>query len=212
MSDPEIKTPTALDLFNYTYNPLREIPKPEDLYNIPVEFVRCLVEIGPKVQKSGAWWSLSGDVSENMLDVHVRPTEIEIVTDAGGLEKIFTALSGYNPTPIAAKEWKLERLAEPDGNQYPVFARSNCTELTVKGAKVTVHGDYQMKVGEWEWGDAFYFDPVLINVAGVDIPVMPLRLRTEIYLMLGWVDRAKEISEAYARSHAQLHQLMEGPG
>jgi hypothetical protein len=39
---------------------------------------------------------------------------------------------------------------------------------------------------------------------------MPLRLRSEVYLTLGWGDRVKMISEAYIRSQGRLHRLMEG--
>jgi hypothetical protein len=211
LSDPNIKTPTAQDLYNYTFDPSRKVPKPEDLYILPVEYVRTLVDLAPKITGSGAWWSLSGDLGENMLDVHVRPTEVEIVTDTPGLSKVVDALSAYGPTPIELKERRLERDAETDGNRYPLFVRSSFTQFTEKGIRVIIHGEYQMKVGEWEWGDSFFFDPVYVNLAGVQIPIMPLRLRTEIYMMLCWDDRVKLITGAYARSHGQLYQVMDGP-
>jgi hypothetical protein len=207
MSDPSVKMSKAEEVYAYIEQLGRKVPKPEDLYLTPVDFISCMREIAPKIEKSGAWWSLGGDAAENLMDVHVRPTEIEILTDKEGVEKIFEALSEYKPTPIAPMERKLDREAEPDDKKYPVFVRSMMTELTVKGARVTVNGEYQMKVGDWEWGDSLIFDPVFVNVAGVQIPVMSLRLRTEIYLMLGWGDRAQLISEATQRAHAFVNQF-----
>jgi hypothetical protein len=210
MADSSVETHPHKDVHGQTGPSDSDVPTPEDIYNIPVGFVNCLIEIAPKIQQSGAWWSLSGDLGENLLDVHVRPTEIEIVTDELGLGKISSALSSYNLTPIAIKERRLDREAELDGNKYPVFEKCSYTEFTLKGTKVKVEGDYQLKVGEWEWGDTFFFDPTFVNVAGVQIPVMPLRLRSELYIVSGWGDRAKQISEAYTRAHAFIQPLMEG--
>ncbi len=211
MVDSGIKLPTPQDIYSGLNIPLRPVPKPEDIYNVPVDLLNFLIEITPKVEASGAWWSLGGDLSENILDVHVRPTEIEILTDGAGLGKIMKALSDYNPPPAESREWKLDREAEPGlspGDKYPVFVRSTSTQFVSKGAKIIIHGDYQMKVGEWDWGDSLFFEPVFMNVAHVQVPLMPLRLRTEIYLILGWVDRAKKIGEAVKRAHAFIPQLM----
>jgi hypothetical protein len=202
MSNPSAKASGAADIYSGLVELGRKVPKPEDLYLTPIKFISCMREIAPKLQKSGAWWSLGGDAAENLLDVHVRPTEIVIFTDKEGLPKIFDSVSEYGPSPIALVERKLDREAEPDDKKYPVFVRSTVTEFMARGAKVVVHGEYQMKVGEWEWGDSFFFDPVFVNIAGVPMPLMPLRLNTEIYLMLGWGDRAQLISEATQRAHA----------
>ena len=33
------------------------------------------------------------------------------------------------------------------------------------------------------------------------MPVVPLRLKTELYIGLGWMDRVKKINEAMVRRH-----------
>ena len=182
-----------------------DVPKPEDFYLAPVELVKCLIEIGPKIKATGAWWSLIGDLGENLIGVYVRPTEVEIVTDAAGLEKIYSAMSEYGPAPIQVKERRLERAAELDGKSYPITERSSYTEFSVNGAKVKLHGEYQLKVGDWEWGDTFLFEPTVVYVATAQIPVMPLRLGSEQYIILGWTDRAKLLSDSYTREHAMLN-------
>lgn len=187
------------------------VPKPKEIFPVPEALLHSVFEIAPKIQGSGAWWAIAGDLSENVMGVHVEPSEIEILTDAAGLEKIFKALSSYNPSQIAAHERKLDREADLDLQKYPVFERSNLTELTVRGVKVMVKGDCQLKVADWEWGDPFYFDADFINIAGVNVPLMPLSIRSEIYITLGWLDRARLISEAYTKAHTRFHEPPPSP-
>jgi hypothetical protein len=185
-----------------------KVPLPEDMYNVPANLLACVAEIAPRIKKSGAWWALGGDLSENMMGVFVRPKGVEILTDAVGVEKISGALSSYKLSPIEVRETRLERDADLDLKKYPVLVRSRCTEFTLNGANIAIHGDYQMKVGEWEWGDALFFDPDSINIAGLRVPVMPTSLKTELYITLGWNDRARLISEAFTRAHSPSY---EGP-
>lgn len=63
-----------------------------------------------------------------------------------------------------------------------------------------VHGDYQLKVGEWDWGDPLIFETDSVILLGLDVPLMPLRLKSEIYITLGWLERATLISEAFKRA------------
>jgi len=215
MSDSSIKAPRPQDIYSGMAVPGRAVPRKEDIYNVPMKIVNCLVEIIPKIQATGAWWALGGDLSENMLDVHLRPTEVEVLTNGEGLEKIVNALSEYNPPPAKSREWKLDREAEPGlsaNDRYPVFVRSTNTQFISKGVKVVIHGDYQMKVGEWEWGDPLFFEPVFMNVASMQVPLTPLRVSSEIYLGLGWEDRATKVAEAFKRSHAYLPELVKGFG
>ncbi|MDA4123733.1 MAG: hypothetical protein OK456_11190 [Thaumarchaeota archaeon] len=198
MSDSNKNTHVYLDEATYKEN----IPKPEELFPIPSDLLGCLLEIAPKILKSGAWWSVCGDLSETIMGVHVRPSGIEIMTDGAGLSKVLDALSGYKATPIAV-ERRLNREAEVDLNKYPVFERFTGAEFTWNGAQVTIQGDYQLKVGDWEWGDPYFFKPEIINISTVRMPVMPLGLRTEIYITFGWLDRADLIAQAYAAAHKE---------
>src|ERR1700722_9209741 len=118
MTDPSAKTSSSGDLHSGMVELGRKVPTPEELYLTPIIFISCMREIAPKIQKSGAWWSIGGDAAENLLDVHIRPKEIEIFTDKDGLQKIFGSVSEYNPSPIALVERKLDREAEPDDKKY----------------------------------------------------------------------------------------------
>jgi hypothetical protein len=99
------------------------------------------------------------------------------------------------------KERKLQRSAEVGSERYPVTVRSYAARLSVEGVRLDVYGDVQIKVGDWDWGDTLEFEPEFSHVVDVRIPVFPLRLKSELYLGLGWTDRASKISEAMARAH-----------
>lgn len=188
----------------------RKGPKPRDIYPIPIPLLSCLREIVPKILKSGAWWALGGDLAENLMGVQVHPTLIEILTDAAGVEKILSSLSDYNPTRVSPTERRLDRDAELDLRKYPIFERSGLSEFTIGATSVKIHADYQLRVGEWEWGDPLFFKVDTIDVVGLEVPLMPLTLKSEIYITLGWLDRATLISEAFRRAQIQTDERRPG--
>lgn len=182
-------------------NPGSPLPKPEEIFMLSQNIIRCIRDITPKIQKTGAWWAIGGDLSEMMGGVGIQATHVEILTSKEGVQKISEALAEYGPTPITTVETKLDRDAEIEGKKYPVRVRSQRMDLKVHGAEVQVHGDYQMKVGEWEWGDPLEFKAPIVNIVGTRVPVMPIRLSSELYLTLGWSDRVDKISQAIAHAH-----------
>lgn len=184
----------------------RPPPKPEEVFVVPPAVLSALRTITSKMKGSEAKWSVIGDLSENLQGVHVRPNEIEILTDEDGLKQMFNVLLEYKPTEITLVERTLDRTAEIQEKTLPVLVRSNCTSLAIQGVQVRIDSEYQMKVGDWEWGDPLVFDPVSMNVAGMSLSAMPLRLASEFYLTLGWLDRVEGISDAVARAHHLLHQ------
>ena len=76
--------------------------------------------------------------------------------------------------------------------------------FNIDGQRLDVHGDLRIKVGEWDWGDPLDYEPEYVYVVGVKVPVVPLQLKTELYMGLGWMDRVRKISEANARRHHKI--------
>jgi hypothetical protein len=206
MSDADTRIATPRNIYTDFVNPGQDAPKPEEIHILPISFVGCLQQIAPKLNGSGAWWSVAGDLSETLAGVTVDPKEIEILTNKDGIGKIHECLSEYGPPPITPIESTLAREADVQGKNYPVFVRSLSFALNIQGAPVVFHGDYQMKVGDWEWGDTIEFEPSQIFIVNTPVPVMPARLRSEIYISLGWLDRAKMIGDAIARAHHGVNQ------
>ncbi len=109
-------------------------------------------------------------------------------------------LAKYRVAAPAMMEKKLEREAKIGLKLHPVEIRSYRGQFNVNGSKLDVHGDLQIKVGDWEWGDPLDFYADYVYVVGVKVPVVPLQLKSEIYNGLGWRDRATKIHEAVIRS------------
>ena len=212
MSDVSIKAASPQNIYTEFVNPGSKTPTPDDVFILPVAFVASILEVVPKIGRSGAWWAFGGELSEKLGGVAIIPREIEILTDMDGVEKIRESLAEYGPAPIAVAENRLDRDAEIDSKTYPVYVKSHRTSVTVKGVKVVVHGAYQIKVGEWDWGDSLEFKPSIVNMVGTEIPVMPIRLSSEIYLTLGWLDRAQMIADAISHAHHAMGQYGEEVG
>ncbi len=174
----------------------RPPPKPEEIFITPPSFVPALRTLAKKMQGSGANWAISSDLAENLLGVHIRPTEVEVVTDMNGLREIRARLSEFSPPEPVLTEKTLAREAEIQNEMHPVRTRSNLVSFKINEVLFLVHGDFQFRVGGWDWGDPVLFDAQSVNVAGSTIPVMPLRIASEIYLTLGWLDRVEMISDA----------------
>lgn len=210
MYDPSVKRTNPQTVYGALVDPGSKVPKPDEIFLQPLDMMISLREIAPRLNATGAWWALGGRAGENLLDVHVNPTRVVILTGDGGMEKLFPALAEFNPPKPQELLETLKRGAEVDEKSYPVLAKSIHTSFTVKGVNVSVYSDYQLKVGDWDWGDPFVFEPTYVSIVGVEVPVMPLRLRSEIYITLGWLDRAKLVTDATLRAHHFLSEI--GPG
>ena len=78
--------------------------------------------------------------------------------------------------------------------------RSRFGELTIDNMPVEVYGDPQIKVGDWDWGDPIDYQPSHTYVVRQKVPIFPLRLKSELYLGLGWLDRIELITVALTRT------------
>jgi hypothetical protein len=177
-----------------------KIPKPEEIVMLSQPVLKGIIKIGGALKDINAKWGVGGDAGEIMKGVNVQTEIIEILTTKEGAEEICKAMSQYLTLAPSPAEQKLGRDADVDGKMMPVFIKSNYAELTVDAVKVKVYGDEQIKVGEWEWGDPLDFQPDYVYVVGTKVPLVPLRLKSELDLGLGWLDRVELISDAVMRS------------
>lgn len=177
------------------------VPRPEEITILRMSLVRVCVQLGKLLKGTKITWGIWGDASEVISSVNVRNVDhIEILTSKEGCEEICRILKDYVVRKPALVEKRVDRDADVDGHIFPIFMRSHYAELSIDNAKVEVHGDEQIKVGEWEWGDPLEFKPSEINVIGTMVPIVPLNLKSELYLGLGWLDRVALISDAVMAS------------
>jgi hypothetical protein len=206
MAESEIKRANPQNIYTEFVNPGSKVPTADEIFLLPTAFIECLREIFPKIKDSGVWWAIGGELSEKLANVNLVPKEIEILTNEEGVGPLVRALASYGPTPISLVEYRLDREAEIDSKKYPVLIRSQRSEFSLKGVKVIIHGNYQIKVGEWDWGDSLEFKPAIANMVGMELNVMPVRLSSELYLTLGWLDRTEMISKAISAAHHAMGQ------
>ncbi len=176
------------------------VPKPEEIVMLSQPVLKAVIALGSALKDVRAKWAISGDASEIMKGVNVHTDHVEILTTKEGTEEICKVMSESKTLAPADKEERLGRDADVDGKMLPVYIKSHYAELTVGGVKVRVFGDEQFKVAEWEWGDPLDFEPDYVFVVGTKVPVVPLRLDSELDLGLGWLDRVELISDAIMRS------------
>jgi hypothetical protein len=180
------------------------VPKPEELVVVSQPILNATIALGQKLNDCSERWGIGGDTGEILSGVNVRPNHITILTTAKGCEEASKKLRAFHIDGPRSLERQLERNAEIDPKPLPVKVKSLSSQFRVEGERVNVHGDLQIKVGDWDWGDPLDFEPEYVYVVGVKVPVVPIELKTQLYMGLGWADRVKKISEAMARRHHKI--------
>jgi hypothetical protein len=177
-----------------------KIPTPDEIVILSQPLLKAAVKVAERLNKVHANWAFGGDAGEIIMGVNTRAEYLEILTTKDGCEEICGALAEYLILAPAATEKRLARGADVEGEMLPVYVKSHYAELTVDGVKVEVYGDEQIKVGEWDWGDPLDFTPVYSYVIGTKVPIVPLALKSELALGLGWLDSVTLISDAVLHS------------
>ncbi len=165
----------------------------EVLSVVPNTYVNAILKLHEKLEGRNAVWIIDGDLAEALRTVSVAPDCIEIVCTKRDAKQIFEAVKDLKPTPMALHVKKLPRKATVEGKEFSVLVRSYSFEFMVDGVEVEVEGNVQYKVGEWDWGEVFMFNPEYVYVVGKKTAVTPLAVRAELYQCLGWKDRYEAV-------------------
>jgi hypothetical protein len=163
------------------------------------KYINALMQLHRRVGKERFEWAVGGDLGEALRTVEVKPDCIEILTSKRSAAGLFLAVKDCNPTGVYFQTEKLLRKAEINGKEYPVYARSHYFEFSLADVRFKVHGDLQLKIGSWEWGDRIEFVPEYIYIVGVKTALVPLQVKHEIYQGLGWFDRVEKINHVLSR-------------
>ncbi len=166
---------------------------------IEPQYIDTILSLHERLDKSNVQWAIGGDLGEQLRAVKVKPDCMEVLTDKSGSIQIALILKDLAASEASQKTTKLSRNAVLDGKEYPVYERSYYVDFTTFGVQVKVHGDLQIKVGDWEWGEKLEFTPEHVSVVGFDTAIVPLKLKREIYEGLGWTDRVERINRVINR-------------
>lgn len=176
------------------------IPKPEELVVLSKPLLDATIIIGKALMDCENKWAVGGDVAEVISGVNVQPNHITILSTKDGCEEVARKLFKYQVEPPHDFESELARDAIVDLKPHKVRIKSYTSRFDVEGSQLNVYGNLRIKVGEWDWGDPLDFDPDYVYVLGVKMPIVPLKMKSELYSGLGWTDRAVKIHEAVMRS------------
>src|SRR5947199_1385656 len=176
------------------------IPKPEKLVVLSKRLLDATVTIGEALKDCTNKWAIAGEVAEVISGVNVQPNYIAILSTKDGCDEVARKLAKYQVEPPRTVERELDREANVDLKLHKVRIKSYTSRFDIEGSLLDVHGNLQIKVGEWDWGDPLDFDPDYVYVLGVKMPIVPLKMKSELYSGLGWTDRAIKIHEDVMRS------------
>jgi hypothetical protein len=181
-----------------------KVPTAETVTVLSPVLLKTVVWLGEQLWEMTEMWGIGGDCGEIIKGVHRRTEHVEIFTTKKGCEEICEVLSQYVRKAPSEVESRSERDADVDGKMLPVYTKSWYAELVYDKTKVEVHGDERIRVGEWDWGDPLEFEPDYSYILTNRIPIVPLRLKQELDLGLGWLDRLDAIAVAIASGQHHL--------
>ena len=180
------------------------VPRPDELVVLSKPLLEATIIIGELLKNCSAKWAFAGDLGEILFGVNVNPDHIVILTNSAGCDEITQSLAAFKVQAPRVSERQVKRTAEIDLKPYPINIKSYYSNFNIQGLKLDVHGDLQIKVGDWDWGDPIDFEPEYVYVVSVKVPVAPLELKKELYRGLGWYDRVSKIHAAMARRHHKI--------
>jgi len=184
-------------------------PKPEEIVILNQRLLKAVISMSSLLAGMDANWAVGGDAGEIIMGVNVDADRLEVITTSGGCEEIAKRLSKHQKIAPSLTDRRLARDAELSEGSLPVHVRSRYAEFEIEGVKVEVYGELQIRVGDWDWGDPLEFVPDFSYVVGQKVPVVPLRLKSELDLGLGWLDRVQKISDAaLRRRHKHLGKFL----
>lgn len=180
------------------------VPKPEELVVLDKPLLEATLEVGKLLKDCQAKWALAGDIGEILNGVNVRPDHLTILTNLAGCEEVGKKLERFQVEASRPVETQIKRNAEIGPKPLPITIKSYASQFNLNGQKLNVHGDLRIKVGDWDWGDPLEYEPEYVYVVGARVPVVPLALKTQLYVGLGWMDRVRKINEAMTRRHHKI--------
>jgi hypothetical protein len=173
---------------------------------VPKSYVDALLVLHEKLDGKTLKWIVDGDLSECMKVVQIEPDCIEIITSKDDAQQFFQAVQEFNPSPISLQIRRLKRNAVTNGKEFPVYVRSFFFDFMLNAVLVKVQGDLQFKVGDWDWGEIYDFEPEFVNIVGKKTAVTPLAIKLQLYHSLGWTDRSEKIEQTVQKLKVQKNK------
>jgi len=136
-----------------------------------------------RLSGTGVVWVVTGSLGFALQGVPVTPPDIDLQTDVGGAYTIARLFSGYAVRPVAFS--------------CAATIRSHFGALAIASITVEIMGDIQKRLPDGTWDDPVDLERHrrVVDVAGMQLPVLSLDYEREAYVQLGRTETAKMLEE-----------------
>ena len=143
------------------------------------DYLKVLRKINERLSNTSVNWAVTGSFGFALQGVPVEPNDIDIQTDKRGAYEIERRFSEFMTKRVTFSS--TERI------------RSHFGELMIDGIKVEIMGDIQKRLedGSWENPVDLEHHKQVVEVEGMQVPVVSLEYEYQAYLKLGKIDKAE---------------------
>ena len=142
-------------------------------------FLTVLRELHKRLTGADIDWAVTGSCGFAVHGVPIEPNDIDIQTDKAGAYRV--------------QELFAESVTRPVRLCTSVNIRSHLGALRLEGVQVEIMGDVQKRCGDGTWEAPVNVGrhKQLIEVEGVQVPVLSLEYEREAYSLLGRSDKVR---------------------
>jgi len=144
-----------------------------------LDYLKVLRKINAQLSNISVNWAVTGSLGFALQGVPIVPNDIDIQTDEKGAYEIERHFSEF-----VTKRVKFS---------FTERIRSYFGELMIDGIKVEIMGDIQKrnKGGSWENTVDLEHHKQVVEVEGMQVPVLSLEYEYQAYLKLGRIDKVE---------------------
>ena len=152
-----------------------------------ITYLKVLRKINTRLNNTSVNWALTGSFSFALQGVPVKPNDIDIQTDKRGAYEIERHFSEFVTKRVTFSS--TERI------------RSHFGELMIDRIKVEIMGDIQKRLEDGSWENPVDLErhKRVVEVEGMQIPVLSLEYEYQAYLKLGRVDKGRDVERLVTR-------------
>ena len=143
------------------------------------DYLKVLRKINERLSNTSVNWAVTGSLGFALQGVPVEPNDIDIQTDKRGAYEIERYFSEFMTKRVTLSS--TEKI------------RSYFGEFMINRIKVEIMGDIQKSLedGSWENPVDLEHHKRVVQVEGMQVPVLSLEYEYQAYLKLGRVDKAE---------------------
>ena len=159
-----------------------------------------LHKIYSRLNDTNVNWVVTGSLGFALQGMSVEPNDIDIQTDKRGAYEIERHFSDFVTKKVEFSS--TERI------------RAHFGELIIDGIKVEIMGDIQKRLEDGSWENPVDLErhKRVIEVEGMQVPVLSLEYEYQAYLKLGRIEKAEVLRKWLHGEHESLGSTLPNSG